>query len=75
MPSASKCSLEIPTGVGEEQEAGACRGGCVNCRPILTTRILIWWVGVQKFKKLFWKNPTNGSEAYTFGLNIELTFH
>ena len=44
--------------------------------------IALRWVGVQKFpfnqnilKKLFWTNPTNGSEAYTFGLKIELKFH
>ena len=37
--SASKGSLEIATGVSEEEETGTLRGGRVDCRPILATRM------------------------------------
>ena len=36
--SASKCSLEVTTGVSEEQETCTSRGGCVDRRPILTIK-------------------------------------
>ena len=36
--SAPKCSLEVTTGVSEEQETCTPRGDCVDRRPILTIK-------------------------------------